>query len=170
MLRRERGLSVPVVMCGSADGALRQTVFGEVLTAVAKAGASDLVRILGYVPDADMAALYRASAGVLLPTFFGPTNIPVIEAWAMGVPVLTSDIRGIREQSGDAAVMVDPRSVESIAEGIASLWLDDALRARLAVAGRSRRESYGPDEYRRRLADILDEAAVRLRTAGGLRG
>ena len=75
-----------------------------------------------------MAALYAGASGVLLPTFFGPTNIPVIEAWAMGVPVLTSDIRGIREQCGDAAILVDPLSTEAIIEGIRRLWMDDALR------------------------------------------
>ena len=167
-LRSERGIDVPVVMCGSAEGALREAVLGQVLNEASAAGVADLVRILGYVPDRDMGALYRAGAGVLLPTFFGPTNIPVLEGWTMGLPVLTSDIRGIREQCGDAAVLVNPRSVESIAAGIASLWLDEALRSRLIAAGKRRLESYGPDEYRRRLAEILDEAEVRLRNAGEL--
>lgn len=168
-LRLNRGVDIPVVMCGSAEGAIREAVLGEVVKEASSGGITDLVCILGYVPDSDMGALYRASAGVLLPTFFGPTNIPVLEGWAMGVPVLTSDIRGIREQCGDAAVLVDPRSVESIAEGMASLWLDDALRSRLIIAGRARLDSYGPDEYRRRLAAILDELEVRLRNDGGMR-
>jgi glycosyltransferase involved in cell wall biosynthesis len=60
----------------------------------------------------------------VMPTFFGPTNIPVLEAWAFGCPVLTSDIRGIREQVGDAALLADPTSVEAIADGIHQLWTD----------------------------------------------
>ena len=64
----------------------------------------------GYVPDEDMSGLYAGAVALTMPTFFGPTNIPVLEAWAYGCPVLTSDIRGIREQVGDAGVLVDPRS------------------------------------------------------------
>ena len=52
--------------------------------------------------------------------------------------MITSDIRGIREQAGDAAVLVDPRSVESIAEGIGQVWRDEALRRRLVDAGHAR--------------------------------
>jgi glycosyltransferase involved in cell wall biosynthesis len=166
LLRRTRGIDVAVVMCGTAEGALRQAVLADVVAGASAAGVSDLVRILGYVPDSDMAALYQASAGVILPTFFGPTNIPVLEGWSMGVPVLTSDIRGIREQVGDAAVLVNPRSVESIANGIASIWLDEVLSSQLIAAGTSRLGSYGAHEYRLRLADIVDEAEARFRTEG----
>ena len=74
------------------------------------------LRYLGYVPDEDMSGLYAGAVALVMPTFFGPTNIPVVEAWTFGCPVLTSDIRRIREQAGNAAVLVDPRSVEAIAD------------------------------------------------------
>jgi glycosyltransferase involved in cell wall biosynthesis len=99
-----------------------------------------------------------------MPTFFGPTNIPVLEAWAFACPVLTSDIRGIREQVADAAVLVDPRSVESIAEGIYRLWTDEKLRLTVTEAGRRRLSSYTPDDFRNRLIEILDEAKDRVRS------
>lgn len=98
-----------------------------------------------------------------MPTFFGPTNIPVLEAWAYGCPVQTSDIRGIREQAGNPAVLVDPRSVEAIADGIYQLWTDEKLRYILADAGRQRLAAYTPDDYRRRLLEILGEAKARVR-------
>jgi len=85
-----------------------------------------------------------------------------LEAWAFGCPVLTSDIRGIREQAGNAAVLVDPRSVESIADGIYQLWTDESLRSTLAEAGRQRLGAYTPDDYRRELMTILEEAKTRL--------
>ena len=72
---------------------------------------------------------------LVMPTFFGPTNIPILEAWAFGCPVLTSDIRGIREQVGDAAVLVNPRSVEAIADGIYRLWTDENLGRMLGERG-----------------------------------
>ncbi|MEI8335040.1 MAG: glycosyltransferase family 1 protein, partial [Chloroflexota bacterium] len=109
-----QGVDVTVVMTGSASGDLRARVLAEVCGIDANEDISDLVRILGYVDETAMAALYAGATGVILPTFFGPTNIPVIEGWAMGVPVLTSDIRGIREQCGDAAILVDPLCTEAI--------------------------------------------------------
>ena len=122
------------------------------------------LRYLGYVPDEDMSGLYAGAVALVMPTFFGPTNIPVVEAWAFGCPVLTSDIRGIREHAGNAAVLVDPRSVEAIADGIYQLWTDESLRSILAEAGRQRLAAYTPDDYRRELMAILEEAKTRLRS------
>jgi glycosyltransferase involved in cell wall biosynthesis len=99
-----------------------------------------------------------------MPTFLGPTNIPVLEAWAYSCPVLTSDIRNIREQAGNAAVLVDPRSVEAIADGIYQLWTDESLRSILAEAGRRRLAAYTPGDYRRELMAILEEAKTRIRS------
>jgi glycosyltransferase involved in cell wall biosynthesis len=126
-------------------------------------GVDNEVHYLGYVPDEDMAGLYAESTALVMPTFFGPTNIPPLEAWAFSCPVLTSDIRGIREQAGEAAILVDPRSVEAIADGIYRLWMDESLRFNLAVRGRQRLSTYTPDDYRRRLREILEEAKARVR-------
>jgi glycosyltransferase involved in cell wall biosynthesis len=124
---------------------------------------ADQVRILGYVDDVTIATLYAGAWGVILPTFFGPTNIPVIEGWAMGVPVLTSDIRGIREQCDDAAILVDPLSAEAIADGMRRLWMDDALRARLISAGTERMKENDATMFRDRLAGILADVEHGLR-------
>jgi glycosyltransferase involved in cell wall biosynthesis len=119
--------------------------------------------VLGFVPDERMAALYAGAAALVMPTFFGPTNIPVLEAWSFGCPVLTSDIRGIREQAGDAAVLVDPTSVDSVADGMRRLWSDAALAAGLAAAGRLRLASYTPADFRARLDAVVDDAKARVR-------
>lgn len=161
-IRAERGIDVAVAMCGSAADELRGSVLDKVRQTAAKGGVEDLIHILGYVEDECMAPLYAASAGVLLPTFFGPTNIPILEAWALGVPVLTSDLRGIREQCGDAAILVDPTSVQAIADGIYSLWSNEALRAELVAAGTRRLARFGPPDYVARLSAIVADAARRL--------
>jgi glycosyltransferase involved in cell wall biosynthesis len=88
----------------------------------------------------------------------------VLEAWAFGCPVITSDIRGIRQQSGDAALLVDPRSAEAIADGIYRLWTDEILRRTLAGRGRQRLATYTPHHYQQRLAEILQEAKARVRS------
>jgi glycosyltransferase involved in cell wall biosynthesis len=162
-IRSERGVDVDVVMCGSASDPIRASVLDEVHRTAAAEGVEDLVHILGYVEDDLMAPLYAASRGVLLPTFFGPTNIPILEAWGQGRPVLSSDLRGIREQCGEAAVLVDPTSVPAIAEGIHSLWSDDRLRRKLVAAGTRRLALYGHDEYNARLSKLILDAGRRIR-------
>jgi len=162
LLSNLHGSKIPIVFCGSHAGRLRDQTFREVMALSHQLGMKDQIHYLGYVSDEDMSVLYTGATALVMPTFFGPTNIPVVEAWALGCPVLTSDIRGIREHAGDAAVLVDPRSVESIAEGIYKLWTDESLRMLLAGRGRSRFADYSPAEFQRRLIDILEEAKNRV--------
>jgi glycosyltransferase involved in cell wall biosynthesis len=157
-LLKQHGLRVPLVCCGSAADSFRQAALADVHELVRNAQIQDQVQFLGYVPDRDMIGLYAAADALIFPTFFGPTNIPPLEAWIMGCPVITSDIRGMREQMGDAAILVDPRSVEAIAAGIERLWQDPYLRTTLIERGRARAASYTPQHYSRRLKEIVEQA------------
>jgi glycosyltransferase involved in cell wall biosynthesis len=161
LLKQEYSLDVAVVFCGSYTGEIRERTFHEVMSLSSQLGL-EKIHYLGYVSDEDMSALYAEAVGLVMPTFFGPTNIPVLEAWAFGCPVLTSDIRGIREEVADAGILVDPRSVEAIADGVYRLWTDENLACSLADLGRQRLASYTADDYRRRLLSILEEAKTRI--------
>jgi glycosyltransferase involved in cell wall biosynthesis len=110
-------------------------------------------RCLGYVAEEDISGLYAAAQALIMPTFFGPTDIPVLEAWALGGPVLSADVRGIRGQAGDAAVLVNPRSVHGGADGMHRLWTDEALRVTLAQRSRNRLALYTPADFQLQLAD-----------------
>ena len=111
----------------------------------------DRVRALGL--EGRVHLLARA---LVMPTFFGPTNIPPLEAFSHGCPVAISDIYGMREQLGEAALYFDPLSPDEIADAIARLWTDEALRRRLAEAGRERARGLDQASFDRRLLDILD--------------
>jgi glycosyltransferase involved in cell wall biosynthesis len=139
------------------------------MSAAHQAGIENDIQYLGYVPNHDISAIYAEATGLVMPTFFGPTNIPVLEAWSLGCPVLSSDIRGIREQIQSAGILVDPRSVESIADGIQKLWTENKLREELIRQGRSRLATYTPASYRKRLIDILEESKLRVRHMCGLK-
>lgn len=163
-LLKERGIEVHVVFCGNSSSAIiRETTFKEVMALAEKLGVSSQIHYVGRVPDEDMPRLYAGASGLVMPTFFGPTNIPVIEAWAFDCPVLTSDIRGIREQVGDAGLLADPRSEEDLAEKITMLWHDDSLRRALVEKGRLMAASYTVDDFCRRMVEIIDEASERVR-------
>lgn len=159
LLKRD-GLEVPLVLCGSRSGEAREANFARVLETAERGGVAALVRCLDYVPDAAMSALYAEATALVMPTFFGPTNIPTLEAWAFGCPVLTSDIRGVREQCGNAALLADPNSVEEIANALRQLWTNADLRESLAARGHARLASYTPQEFRARLVAAIHDAAV----------
>jgi glycosyltransferase involved in cell wall biosynthesis len=90
-------------------------------------GMGDRIHYLGYVPARDLPALYNAASVFAFPSLYEGFGLPVIEAMACGVPVLTSEISATAEVAGDAAVLVDPQDVDAIASGLAAL-LSDPLR------------------------------------------
>jgi glycosyltransferase involved in cell wall biosynthesis len=134
--------------------------FARVMNLVRDSGLEDQVRYLNYLPANDMPDFYRLAKLLLFPTFFGPTNIPILEGFALGCPVLTSDIRGIREQVGNAALLANPRSADDIAVKLRDIWMDGDLRKRLINAGFERVQRWTADDFARRLVEIVQRALV----------
>ncbi len=87
------------------------------------------VIILGHVPDKNMAFLYHHARAMIMPTYFGPTNIPPIEALSCKCPILVSRVYAMPEQLGNAALYFEPSSPENIADAINKIWLNDGLHA-----------------------------------------
>lgn len=130
--------------------------YGATQRLVHDLGLSDRVRFLGYVPDADMPELYRRARALVVPTFFGPTNIPPLEAIAVGCPVAVSGIYAMPEQLGDAALYFDPLSVEEIARTIQHLWEDNALCHELSRHGLLRSRQWTQAHFNERLQAIIN--------------
>src|SRR5206468_10175881 len=120
-------------------------------------------RLLDYVPVDDMPALYSAADVFVFPSFYEGFGSPPVEAMRCGAPVVVSDIPAHREIEADAALFVDPHSVESIAEGLLRVLSDDALAADLRRRALARGAEFTTD---RRAREIL---AV-YRTVPGRRG
>jgi glycosyltransferase involved in cell wall biosynthesis len=161
LLDLQHQLKIPIVFAGSHTGRQRPN-YEQLLALIRELGMTGQVLFPGYIPDQDMPGLYAGSVALLMPTFFGPSNIPVLEAWAYRCPVITSDIHGIREQCGQAALLVDPSSVEAIANGVYRLWTDDELCSQLVVKGVERLSTYTRNDYTGRLYDILEDAKQRV--------
>ena len=89
----------------------------------------------GYVRDEELPLLYNASDLFIFPSLYEGFGMPVLEAMACGVPVLTSNTSSIPEVASDAAVMVDPTDVEKMALGIQEVLENQTLREHMVQAG-----------------------------------
>lgn len=111
-------------------------LYDDVMQAAREAG--DAVRLVGYVDDADLPALYSAADLFALPSLYEGFGIPVLEAMGCGTPVLTSTTSSLPEVAGDAALLVEPTDLEAIAEGLWRLVSDVPCRSTLVQRGLER--------------------------------
>ncbi|MCE3027172.1 glycosyltransferase family 1 protein [Salinicola sp. DM10] len=100
------------------------------------------VRRLGYVEDAALPALYANASGFAYVSLYEGFGMPIIEAMAAGAPVLTADRSATCEVAGDAALCVDPASLDAVRDGLVRLQDDNELRQRLRQAGQQRARGY----------------------------
>ncbi len=103
---------------------------------------SGRLRVLGFVPDDDLPALYSGAGALVYPSLVEGFGLPVLEAMRCGCPVLTSGVSSLPEVAGGAALYVDPYSVEEIAAALGSLAAQPDLRAALARRGLQRAEGF----------------------------
>ncbi len=99
---------------------------------------SGRLRMLGYVPDDDLPTLYGGADLFVYPSLLEGFGLPILEAMRCACPVLTSTVSSLPEVAGDAALLVDPRDPEAMAEAMARLAGDAALRADLVRRGLTR--------------------------------
>jgi glycosyltransferase involved in cell wall biosynthesis len=118
------------------------------------------VRLTGYVSDEDKRALIAGAEGLLYPSLYEGFGFPVLEAMAAGTPVLTSNVSSLPEVAGPDALLVDPKDVPAIADGIGRLLEDDDLRERLIGPGRARAAAFTWEATARRTAEVLRAAAA----------
>jgi glycosyltransferase involved in cell wall biosynthesis len=97
-----------------------------------------LVTFLGYVPPIRLRALYRLAEFVVYPSLFEGGGLPVVEAFVEGAPLACANATCLPEQAGDAALLFDPLSVDSIAAALRALHRDRALRLQLRERGANR--------------------------------
>ncbi len=113
------------------------------------------VRKLGYVMDEDLAAILSGATIMAYPTLYEGFGMPVLEAMALGVPVLTSEGGATEEVAGDAACLVNPHSLESIHSGLLKLITDQEYRGSLSRKGLQRSRKYSWDYSAEQLIDLL---------------
>jgi glycosyltransferase involved in cell wall biosynthesis len=100
------------------------------------------IQVLGYIPDLQLEDLYRRASIFAFPSLDEGFGMPVLDAMARGVPVLTSNVSAMPEVAGDSALLVDPTDVSSIADGLRRLTADSTLRDTLIHKGLARAKEF----------------------------
>jgi glycosyltransferase involved in cell wall biosynthesis len=156
----ERG--IPLVVAGGENRFLseRELQEPEVL------GISEWVRRPGWVDPDELATVYAMAEALLLPSLFEACPLPILEAMAAGCPVVTADRYGTKELAEDAGMLVNPESVDSIADGMRRVLDDSALRARLVAAGRARSRRFQWSRCAAEVLGVLEQVAPERQRAG----
>ena len=90
---------------------------------------------LGFIPAEHMTTLYENCQAVIMPTYFGPTNLPPLEAWLLGKPLIYS--KQFSDHAGNAAILINPDDASSIADAMKSM-LDESISKKYIKKGYER--------------------------------
>ncbi|MBG0808337.1 glycosyltransferase family 4 protein [Methylosinus sp. H3A] len=132
--------------------------YNELMGLITSRGLSEHVKVLSGVDNEDLSALYSGAMFVAYPSIYEGFGMPVLEALACGVPVLTSQETSMQDIAQDAAILVDPLSVSSIANGLLELTTNSELRSRLAMKANDAASRFDWDRVAGTLLDVLKGA------------
>lgn len=152
ILRENYNIQLSIVFVGSDKGNL-----SYLKEAISKRSLTNSIHILGFVPQEELIHLYQNAFALIFPTFFGPDNLPPLEAFALKCPVIASNVAGAEEQLGDAVLFIDPKNPEDIAKAVLKLNEDPLLREQLIKKGYDRALKWTGRDFMKRLYSKLDD-------------
>jgi alpha-1,3-rhamnosyl/mannosyltransferase len=128
-------------------------------------GVGDALKLIGYVDDEELAALYRGASAQLFPSRAEGFGYPVIEAMSSGCPVITSDRSSLAEVAGGAAILLDPEDSDAIAHAIGRLVEDDVERRRLSVLGSERAKRFSLERMANETLEVYKKVILLARAS-----
>jgi glycosyltransferase involved in cell wall biosynthesis len=133
ILEKEEKINLGAIFSGSDQGNLSYIKY-----MTKKMNLEHRVRFAGFVANEELPLLYSQSIALVMPTYFGPTNIPPLEAFKFNVPVLYSNLPGLREQVGKAALLLDLNEPKSLVYNLKKLINSKTLKNYLKTQGQLR--------------------------------
>jgi glycosyltransferase involved in cell wall biosynthesis len=156
---KNEGRTLGAFARAAIDSSIRLVFTGletkEVSAQIRTFGLRDRVQFTGAVDENKLPALYRGALALLFPSLYEGFGLPIVEAMASGTPVITSSVTAMPETAGDAAMLVDPLSVEEIAEAISRVFGDDQLRDQLRAKGLARAATFSWTQTVRAVRGVL---------------
>ncbi len=116
--------------------------YADVLEQIERSPKRRFIKLLGYVTESDKPYIMKLAKVFAWPSLYEGFGLPVLEAMAVGTPVLTSNVSSLPEVAGDSALLVDPYSVGDIAKGLSLLLTDSNLREHYSNKGQLRSREF----------------------------
>jgi glycosyltransferase involved in cell wall biosynthesis len=132
----------------------------ELANCIQRNRVTESVYFAGRVPEAQLPSLYRSAEALVFASLYEGFGLPVLEAMACGTPVITSNTTALPEVAGDAAVLVDPTSVDQIAEAMGRINRDSSLRKSLRSKGLIQAKRYSWESTIARVQGILENVIL----------
>ncbi|MHC4597622.1 MAG: glycosyltransferase [Planctomycetota bacterium] len=159
-LARKGALSHRLVVAGSPGWKTR-----DVYRTVEASGAASRVVFTGAVSDEDLVHLYAGADLFVFPSLYEGFGLPVLEAMALGVPVIVSRSSSLPEVVGDGGILFDPGEAGELAASIERVLSDARLRADLVRRGKSQASRFGWEKAASKTLEVFERAAVRSRSS-----
>lgn len=147
--------NAPLLVLAGGKGWMYESIFEKVKTL----GLEKNVVFTGYVPDKDVPLLMNGAMMFCFPSIYEGFGMPPLEAMACGTPVITSNNTALPEVVEDAAIQVDPYSVEQIADAMVNLVNSNELRHQLSEKGLVQCRKYTWEKSAQKMLDIYKELA-----------
>jgi glycosyltransferase involved in cell wall biosynthesis len=126
---------------------------------LAQLGISDHVRVLDWLPAAQLPLLYAGATALIHPALLEGFGLPIVEAQAVGTPVVASRASAVPEVAGEGALFFDPRDAADLARQILALIGDNETRDRLIAAGHRNIERFSWRESARKVLEAYEQVA-----------
>ena len=136
---------------------------GDVLREIRRRGLDTRVRMLGYIPQQDLACLYADAWAMVFPSLYEGFGLPILEAFHCGCPVISSDRTSCPEIGGDAAIFVNPEDPGAIVEALVRLERTPSSRDELIRRGHGRAAAFSWDRVEQTTYEVMRKASTQYR-------
>lgn len=146
----------PRLIIGGARGWQHEHVF----SVVEELGLNEAVIFPGYIPREELPLWYNAADLFIYPSLYEGFGLPLLEAMACGTPVITSNISSLPEVVDGAGILVDPGSVEDMAEAMRQVLSDSSLRTEMRRKGSARAREFSWRKTAERTVEVYEQAMI----------
>lgn len=129
-------------------------LYDNVADEVQRLGLSERVKFIGYADDADLPALYRTASVFAFPSLYEGFGLPLLEAMASGVPVVTSNVSSLPEVAGEVGLLINPHDVNALAAALDQALHDEVWRTQAIAAGLARAQQFTWERAAEQLLDV----------------
>lgn len=150
--KKETGSPTHLVIGGSYGGEYYRKMWEE----ITRNNLGDFVHFVGYISIEELCGYYLNAVALIFTSLSEGFGMPILEAMSLGTPVITSNISSMEELGRDAALLVDPFSVDDIATAMGRIYSDPELRKELVLKGGRRAQEYSWDRTGREYIRLLE--------------